>query len=317
MKISTERWKLRPWRPCIEDTEAFIEVWTACLPIPLPGAADLLKKYPIRVEGVENGSLLAVRDERAIGFTSMIRAEKSAQIHALLGVHPLAQHRGLGRELLERSLDIARDYGAEEFCVAYYRSDTRAGIFAQNAGFEDRDQIHSSVYLCSLSIPVWAQAKLRAVEDAGIRIVSGTQFQEECSDWDRQWWNHEMRAIEDIPSEIPLEGLPFPKWRRQIEPPFCFLDNVRVAVEGQNLVGLTRLGVRHGDRVNINHLGVDRAYRRRGIATALKCACVAHARAVGATELTTQNHDGNPMYGLNRAFGFRTIDTQIVCAIRL
>ena len=317
MRQSTEGWSVRRWRPCIEDAEAFIDIWTACLPIPLPEAGSLLEKYPIRVEGVEDGSLLAVQDGRAIGLTSMIRVASAPQIHAVLAVHPVGQKQGLGQDLLQRALGIARDYGAREFCTAYFQSDARAMDFARCAGFEDRDKIYWGAYDCSEPIGPWALAKRASVKRAGIRIVSAVTFRRECEDWDRQWWHHEMQAIEDIPSDIPLNGQPFSQWRRQIEPPFCYLDNVWVALEGRRLVGLTRLGVRHGTRVNINHMGVNRAYRRQGIATALKCACVEHARAVGATELTTQNHAQNPMYGLNHAFGFQTFDTQVMGLIHL
>ena len=317
MGQSSQFWKVRRWQPCIEDMEAFIRVWEACLPISLPSAEALLMKYPVRVDGVENGSLLAFLNDRCVGFTSMIRIGTSSQIHALMGVHPVARQRGLGRLLVSRAIEIAREYGAKEFHVAHYLSEPRAEQFVRKAGFEERDRIFWSAYDCSDSIPDWAEEKYRSVEYAGIRIVSGTQYREECADWDRQWWNHEMRAIEDIPSQTPLEGLPFPQWRRQIDPPFCFLENVWVALEDSRLVGLTRLGQLHGSRVNINHMGVDRDYRRRGIATALKCASIIHARAIGAVELTTQNHAQNPMYGLNLAIGFRMTDTQVQSAIIL
>ncbi len=50
--------------------------------------------------------------------------------------------------------------------------------------------------------------------------------------------------------------------------------------------------------------GVLRSHRRKGIATTLKLASIAHVKATGGVEISTSNEENNPMYDLNRALGF-------------
>jgi predicted GNAT family acetyltransferase len=57
--------------------------------------------------------------------------------------------------------------------------------------------------------------------------------------------------------------------------------------------------------------GVKRAYRRKGIATALKLRTVAFAQVQGAHLLMTSNNSANPMYQLNLKLGFQTYDAEI------
>jgi hypothetical protein len=64
-------------------------------------------------------------------------------------------------------------------------------------------------------------------------------------------------------------------------------------------------------RVQLQQTSVSRDYRRRGISIALKCAAVRNVRARGGREIHTQNHVANPIFELNRAFGFDPIDTLV------
>ena len=51
--------------------------------------------------------------------------------------------------------------------------------------------------------------------------------------------------------------------------------------------------------------GVRRAYRRMGLATALKLRTLDYAKAHGAKFIRTDNEENNPMYQLNLDLGFR------------
>ena len=57
--------------------------------------------------------------------------------------------------------------------------------------------------------------------------------------------------------------------------------------------------------------GVVRAYRRRGIATALKVRTIQYAQTVGAETIVTSNEENNPMNILNRKLGFEPMPAWI------
>ena len=59
-----------------------------------------------------------------------------------------------------------------------------------------------------------------------------------------------------------------------------------------------------GKRFGAGLTGVVRAYRRPGIATALKVRTIEYARSVGAETIVTSNEENNPMYTLNLKLGF-------------
>ena len=144
----------------------------------------------------------------------------------------------------------------------------------------------------------------------GLRVVSGTEFEAIRTDWDRVWWRHLMDCMHDVPMEIPFVEMPFETWRPYIEPPLMDRSRVLVALDGDDMVGLMYLGAVRRGKANIDHTGVTRAYRRRGVSTMLKCAAIRHAKALGASYVVTQNHEHNPMFGLNQAFGFKHVDTE-------
>ena len=62
--------------------------------------------------------------------------------------------------------------------------------------------------------------------------------------------------------------------------------------------------------------GVRRAWRRRGIALALKQAQIDAAKAAGLRRLRTANAVQNPMLLVNERLGFRATSTGSTCAAR-
>jgi mycothiol synthase len=77
-------------------------------------------------------------------------------------------------------------------------------------------------------------------------------------------------------------------------------------------VGLAFLQMRAGSIADNGYTGVDRLYRGRGIARALKLRTVEWAREHGVEAIVTGNDvDNKPMLGINIELGYRPLPANI------
>jgi GNAT superfamily N-acetyltransferase len=110
----------------------------------------------------------------------------------------------------------------------------------------------------------------------------------------------------DIPTEGGVEAWPFERWRSAVlDAPTALPEAAVVAVANGEVVGSAVLaalsdgGAEHGLTV------VRRAWRGRGIATALKSAQIEWARRTGYKELHTSNDETNlSMRSINARLGY-------------
>jgi GNAT superfamily N-acetyltransferase len=84
-------------------------------------------------------------------------------------------------------------------------------------------------------------------------------------------------------------------------------DGQILAADGDEWVGLAAVGLLQGGEAAYNAFtGVRRAYRGRGLATALKLLAIRRAREYGAQAISTNNDSQNaPMLAINRMLGYQ------------
>ena len=113
------------------------------------------------------------------------------------------------------------------------------------------------------------------------------------------------RLMRDAPDVAEgAEDMPYLVMRAVIAQPW----QVMGAWEGERLVGLTAIAVRDPARGRLNtwFTGVDRDYRGRGLATALKTAQAFAVRDAGWRTIVTQNMEGNDaILSANDRLGFK------------
>jgi GNAT superfamily N-acetyltransferase len=134
----------------------------------------------------------------------------------------------------------------------------------------------------------------------GIRIVSRAEMPNLVE---------EMYAVaREAEPDIPGGGAvrPFDVWRAtEIDRPSLRPELTFIALAGDEVVGYAILDDLGGELWH-RLTGVKRAWRRRGIATALKLAQIYAAKAGGAARLVTTNEERNTaMRGINEALGYR------------
>ena len=125
-----------------------------------------------------------------------------------------------------------------------------------------------------------------------------------------------LEAVPDIPNEDDFSPT-FEEWLAFEDRPSRHRDLVFVAVAAQGapdgeVVGYSALDV-FGPRIMNGLTAVRPAWRRRGVATALKRAGIAAAKERGFAKLETESEERNvPMRTLNERLGYVPVPGTIV-----
>jgi mycothiol synthase len=118
-----------------------------------------------------------------------------------------------------------------------------------------------------------------------------------------------LEAEPDVPGTETIELPPFEEWRRSefgwaLKHP----EAVFVATTPGEVVGAATLDLRDGGLALHMGTGVRRAWRRRGLARALKTRQITWAKEAGYIRLETSNDSRNtPILRVNESFGYEEL----------
>lgn len=225
------------------------------------------------------------------GFVD-VSPEMVARAH--LVVVPAARRRGVGSALLDAVSEHARAASKTQLEGQIRASDDESLAFLVRRGFKKVGGEDAVALDLAEAEAVVAEAP------SGVRIVSRA----ERPDVVEGMYAVAREAEPDIPGGDPVR--PFEVWRStEIDRPSLRPELTFVALTGDEVVGyaiLDTLGGEHWHRLT----AVKRAWRRRGVATALKRAQIEAARRGGLPRLVTANEERNvAMRSINKALGYR------------
>lgn len=219
---------------------------------------------------------------------------------------PYGRGRGVGGALLAALVDWSAERGRIAVETAVAEVDEASQGWVERRGF--REVGRNSRLVLDLR-PIEAPAPQ---PPAGIEIVTWAEH----PGIERGLYDVYVEAEPDIPGEEHQELPPFERW---LENDMRGLSDrpeaVFVALAGDEVVGYAKLALPHVWTGTAFHdlTGVKRAWRRRGIAGALKRTQIAWAKEQGYKRLVTNNEDRNePIRRLNTRHGYHIEPGRIV-----
>ena len=224
-----------------------------------------------------------------------------------VAVHPDRQGRGYGRALLERAEVTASERGCE---TAYSWSDEtqpRSLRFLERAGYHEVERGWESTLDLSRCDLDSLRYEVDRAASRGIRIASAKTFALEREDWKQELHRLFVGVEMDVPSPFPIQKMPLEDFEAQTLGRRFVSDGFFIALDGEQLVGLTEPRRVDSDPGMIAQslTGVRRDYRARGIAMALKARAAIWAVENGYASIRTHNSQSNaPMLAINDRLGF-------------
>ncbi len=264
---------------------------------PGSGATPALLRHELETQH-ETVFLVASLDGRLVGAGTGKASSLGDALYAMARVVPAYRRRGVGGELTRRLSTHAQELGCGSLVGRVLEDDLESRSFLERRGFSTVSRE------CPAALDLTRIPTARPTPPAGVEIVSLA----ERPDVVEAAYAVEAEAVIDIP--IGAERLaprPYTGWLADtVESPDALLDLSLVAVCGGEVVGWSGLASTGEGGVAENQLtGVRRAFRARGIATALKREQAWRARAAGLRRIETTNDEANdPMRAVNARLGF-------------
>ena len=271
--------------------EAMIAVRTAADPGRTPPRIENLRHHLASMDDLVY--LAAWLDGEPVGC-GFVHPWPPEHAEAHLIVVPTARRRGVGSALLDEISRRARDAGKDELEGDVREDDHESRAYLERRGYRVVGGEQAvALDLATVDAPTPSPPP-------GVRIVQRT----EVPDILNELYEIGAEAVEDIPGNA---GRPtFEQWRSiEIDRPTRLPELFFVALAGDEPVGYATLDD-FGQDAHHGLTTTRRAWRRRGVATALKRTQIAAAKQSGFRRLVTGSEQRNtPMRTLNAKLGYR------------
>jgi GNAT superfamily N-acetyltransferase len=244
---------------------------------------------------------------QVVGFGESFRFPwaKPGKFYMMVIVAPAYRGQGLGARLLEAVEADARAAGGTILQASIRDNDPESRAWVERRGYRyNRHTFESALDLATFD-PAPFAAVIPAVEASGIRFF--TYADQPTDQLARQIHALMNQTFRDIPG-TDVGDEPFDAWEnRYLKHKDARPEGIILAAEGDRLAGVTVFRPEGTEgAVYTHYTGVDRVFRGRQIALALKLKSIEAAKAMGAPRMRTNNDAQNkPMLAVNRKLGYQ------------
>jgi GNAT superfamily N-acetyltransferase len=254
--------------------------------------------------------LVAVDDaDRVLGYGEAIRFTWHApgKFYVATTVDREYRRQGIGAALAAAVEGFAVEAGATLLEGSTRDADTDSRAWMERRGYALERHIFESV----LDLGTFDEGPFAGVvagcRQGGLRFFSLAD--EPGEETERKLYTLMCRTVKDIPGWDNPMDTPYATWHKwDLEGSLVRRDGIIIAADGERFVGATLLRAEPDGTMYTDHTSVDRAYRGRNVALALKLLSVAVARKYGAPSMRTNNDSLNaPMLAVNGKMGYRPL----------
>lgn len=254
------------------------------------------------------------KEEQLVGVGSYYEAwwnTEENQYSIDMSVHPNHQQQGIGTAFYQFALSQLQEKYQVDSMVANTRDDKLGAIhILQQEGYRLTCRVPRSRLQIDQFDPTPFEPLRDKLDSEGIRFMPLTALMESDPAWQRKLWDLNWVFVQDEPRPDTPKRKSFEQYVAEtFRSPSFSPESWFMAVDGEQYVGFSQLWPNHNnaDLLSTGWTGVDRPYRRRGIAIALKLNAIDYAKKKGIRRLETENEETNPMYTINMKLGFKPL----------
>lgn len=241
--------------------------------------------------------------------------QKEGHLFTWVTVAPEYRRRGAGAAAYAalETWAVSQD-GARVLESVVKERDIGSQLWAERRGYAQ----HHHMFQSRLQLDTWDAEKfagaVRSVMASGIRFSTLAAELANGEETLKRYYDFRFGLGRDIPDVAGRVLPPFAHWRESISAnPHWDPAGVILAIDGARWVAVSHLTrVANGGMHNA-FTGVDREYRGRGLALAVKVVALGYARRLASPWVTTSNHSVNaPMVAVNTKLGYIPYDGVIM-----
>ncbi len=298
---------IRPFEE--HDYPAIAEVLKAAWPDEAHSVAGL-REGDRHAPEIKWGRFVAEQDGQVVGvahytqFEGMYHPQKFA---VWVTVHPRFRSQGIGKALYRQVMEALQPHDPISILSTTREDQPQAMAWLKKLGYAEKMKYwESRLDVRNFDFASWA-GKIEAVEAAGFQLKSLKELEADPQHRQKLYdlW---LEVRLDVPRPGELSEVRFEDYCKWVfESSYYLPEGHFVAVDphtGQ-YVALSTLWKTDGDYLQTGLTGTRRAYRRKGLALALKLKAIQFAQTMGIREIRTGNESNNrAMLAINEALGF-------------
>lgn len=292
-----------------DDYVAFADLLSAVFP-EYPDSAEEIQHWDAMLNSnIKFNRWVVERDDQLIAYaehTQFLGMYHPRKFVVNVGVRSDYRRQGIGSTLYDQVVDALQQFDPLTFRVRTREDWTDSMRFIQSRGYrEDMREWESRLNVRAFDLAPYANVEV-PLHAEGIQIKTLRELESD-PDRDRKLFElfNEVRA--DVPRTEPATPVPYDAFIKDIyDSPNVLPDAYFVAVHGDQFVGMSNLwGSQSSDDIYTGLTAVKRAYRRKGIALAMKIRGIAYVKVCGNPVIKTWNASSNrPMLSINEELGY-------------